>query len=217
VALTCKSYAERPLTQFLTQKQKWFEDRKVDIYVSDYSEDSVLSILNSSNATALISFINCPNNRYIDIHCAFLNACIKSKECKRFIPSEWVGNVEDYPLLPSFYGTSREPFRKILRESSGIEWTLFNGGWLMDYFLPKEKTYMPPIPDEFPVDPNNWRACIRGTGNETQAWTCAREIGKAVVELLAAPQWVRQNWFTCLVDKVFYIFRSGFLTVCRSR
>lgn len=60
----------------------------------------------------------------------------------------------------------------------------------MDYFLPKAKTYMPPIPDEFPVDPNNWRACIRGTGDENQSWTCAREIGKAVVELLAAPEWV---------------------------
>jgi hypothetical protein len=162
----------------------------VHVCISDYSEDSVLSILNASNATALISFINCPSHQYIDIHCALLNACIKSKECKRFIPSEWVGNIDDYPLLPTFYGATREPFRKILKDSSGVQWTLFNGGWLMDYYLPQEKTYMPPIPDEFPVDPNNWRACIRGNGDEMQAWTCAREIGKAVVELLAAAEWV---------------------------
>lgn len=151
----------------------------------------MLSILDSSNATALISLINCPHHLYVDIHRAFLNACMKSKACKRIIPSEWVGNVEDYPLLPSFYANSREPFRKILQESSGVEWTLFNGGWLMDYFLPRGKTYMPPIPDEFPVDPNNWRACIRGTGDEGQAWTCARDIAKALVELLTAAEWVR--------------------------
>jgi swainsonine biosynthesis oxidoreductase SwnR len=153
----------------------------------------MISILNSSNATALVSFVNCPDDRYVDIHCAFLNACIKSEGCKRFIPSEWAGNIDDYPLLPSFYAISREPFRRILRESNGVEWTLFNGGWLMDYFLPREKTYMPPIPEEFPVDPNNWRACIRGTGDEMQVWTCAREIGKAVVELLAAAKWVRER------------------------
>jgi swainsonine biosynthesis oxidoreductase SwnR len=161
--------------------------------MSDYSEDSVLSVLDSANITALISFVNCPNDRYSDIHCAFLNACIKSRGCKRLIPSEWAGNVDDYPLLPSFYATSREPFRRILKESNKVEWTLFNGGWLMDYFLSQDKTYMPPIPDEFPVDPNNWRACIRGTGDEMQAWTCAREIGKAVVELLAATEWVRKG------------------------
>lgn len=49
---------------------------------------------------------------------------------------------------------------------------------------------MPPIPDEFPIDPNNWRACIRGTGNELQAWTWSRDIAKAVVELLAVRHWV---------------------------
>ena len=167
------------------------KDRNVDVYISDYTEDSVLSILDSSNATALVSFVNCPHDRYVDIHRSFLNACTQSKGCKRFIPSEWAGNIDDYPLLPSFYATSREPFRTILKGSNGIEWTLFNNGWLMDYFLPKDKTYMPPIPDEFSVDPNDWRACIKGTGDEVQAWTCARDIAKAVVELLAAAEWVR--------------------------
>lgn len=178
----------------------------------------MLSILNVSNATALISFVNCPYDCYIGIHCAFLNACIKSQRCKRFIPSEWVGNIDDYPLLPSFYGTTREPFRRILKQSSGIEWTLFNGGWLMDYFLPQEKTYMPPIPDEFPVDPNGWRACIRGTGDEPQAWTCAREIGKAVVELLAAAKWVssKQGHLLACTSRPTEFVRP-FSQLCRSR
>lgn len=66
-----------------------------------------------------------------------------------------------------------------------------NNGWLMDYFLPKGKTWMPAIPDEFPVDPNGWRVCVRGTGDEPQGFTSARDIGKAVVELLAwVGEWV---------------------------
>lgn len=63
----------------------------------------------------------------------------------------------------------------------------------MDYFLPASKTHMPPIPNEFPVDPNNWRACIRGEGEEMQSFTSGREIGKAVVELLAVPEWVSRK------------------------
>lgn len=50
---------------------------------------------------------------------------------------------------------------------------------------------MPAIPDEFPVDPNGWRVCVRGTGDEPQGFTSARDIGKAVVELLAwVGEWV---------------------------
>ncbi|MCJ1404226.1 hypothetical protein MMC11_007451 [Xylographa trunciseda] len=171
------------------QRVRWLEDRSDNIFLSDYSEGSLLSILNMTNASALISLINCPTDRYIDVHCAILHACQKSKGCKRLIPSEWAGNIVDHPLLPAEYASSREPFRKILKESSGIQWTLFNFGWLADYFLPEKKTHIPPLPVGFPIDPNSWRACIRGTGDEPQAWTCAREVGKAVAELLEAPEW----------------------------
>jgi hypothetical protein len=170
------------------QKSQWLVDREADVRETDYSEESVLSILDVAGCTALISFLNA-GDLYLEIHTAFLKACTRSRVCKRLIPSEWAGNVDDYPLLPRFYGETREPFRSLLR-GSNIHWTLFNGGWLMDYFLPHDRTYMPPIPDEFPVDPNNWRACIRGTGNELQSWTSARDIAKAVAELLSAPEWV---------------------------
>lgn len=160
------------------------------VYISDYSKESVLGILTSTRARVLISFINCSGPLYFVIHKALFEACKDSQTCKRMIPSEWIGNVEEFPHLPRFYADSRGPFRKFLRGSSGIEWTLFNGGWLMDYFLTKDRTYMPAIPDEFPIDPSNWRACIRGTGDELQAFTSSRDISKALVELLGATQWV---------------------------
>lgn len=52
---------------------------------------------------------------------------------------------------------------------------------------------MKPIPNEFPIDPNGWAACVRGTGDEEQTWTCGRDVGKAVVELCKAKQWVRRR------------------------
>lgn len=93
-------------------------------------------------------------------------------------------------MKPTFYGITREPIRKILRETSTLQWTLFNQGFFMDYFLPAGKTYLKPIPDEFPVDPNGWKVCIRGTGDEPIAFTLVREVAKAVVELLTASEWV---------------------------
>ena len=65
----------------------------------------------------------------------------------------------------------------------------------MDYFLKSEKTYLKPIPEEFPVDPNGWKVCVRGTGEEMQTFTMARDVAKAVVELLGADEWVCEQHF----------------------
>ncbi len=78
----------------------------------------------------------------------------------------------------------------MLKEQREVEWTLFNTGWLADYFWPKEKTYMKPVPLEFPVDANGWQALVRGTGDEVQSWTCARDVARAVVDLCKADEWV---------------------------
>jgi hypothetical protein len=163
------------------------------VRTSDYSVDSVLQILNETNASILISFNNSEGQTWVNVHCAFLEACQKSKTCKRFIPSEFAGNIDDFPLMPSFFKTSRVPFRKILEQQNDVEWTIFNNGWLMDYFLTEDKTYMPSIPKEFPIDPNGWEACIRGTGDDVQSFTAARDIAKALIMLLAAPEWVRSS------------------------
>lgn len=173
------------------QKNKSFNNPKVNTQVTDYSEDSVLSILNATGSSALISLVRCPEEQYISLHQGFLNACIRSIKCKRFIPSEWAGNIEDFPDLPGEYGKTRAPFRTILQQSHGIEWTLFCHGWFMEYFIPEDKSYMTHLPGEFPIDLKSWSYCVRGTGEEPQTWTCGRDVAKAVAELLAAPQWVR--------------------------
>ena len=93
-------------------------------------------------------------------------------------------------MHPSYFKTSRVPFRKILENEKHVEWTIFNNGWLLDYFLTEGKTHMPSIPNEFPVDPNGWKACIRGTGDQVQSFTSAQDVAKALIMLLGAPAWV---------------------------
>jgi len=179
-----------------SSKGAFFEQRNIEVRTSDYSVDSVLQILNETNASTLISFNNSEGQTWVDVHCAFLKACQKSKTCKRFIPSEFAGNIDDFPLMPSFFKTSRVPFRRILEEQNDVEWTIFNNGWLMDYFLTEDKSYMPAIPNEFPIDPNGWKACIRGTGDDPQSFTAARDVAKALIMLLAAPKWERTTYIT---------------------
>ncbi|KAL8749303.1 MAG: hypothetical protein Q9184_006862 [Pyrenodesmia sp. 2 TL-2023] len=168
----------------------WLQSKHIPAFPTDYTTPSLLSILNTTRATTLISFLALTDTSYITIHSALLTACHQSSTCKRLIPSEWIGNIDAYPLKPDFYATTREPFREMLRAQDTVTWTLFNPGWLADYFLPSAKTHMKPIPDEFPVDPNGWRACVRGTGDEEQSWTCGRDVGRAVVELCKAKDWV---------------------------
>ncbi|KAF9889553.1 hypothetical protein FE257_007263 [Aspergillus nanangensis] len=133
-----------------------------------YSEESVYSILQSTRATTLISTIQCPDSAFVTIHQNLLNACLRSTHCKRFIPSEYGGDIERFPHLPGGYARSRLPFRDILAQSHGVEWTLLNLGWFMDYFLPQAMSYIHHVPGEFPVQWESWRYTVRGTGEEPQ-------------------------------------------------
>ncbi|RAH46775.1 MFS general substrate transporter [Aspergillus brunneoviolaceus CBS 621.78] len=152
-------YAVAILTRSNKNPPPWTDHPKITTHQTDYTPTSLLPILNTTQATTLLSLIRCPNDAYLPLHTHLLDACIASQTCKRLIPSEWAGNVDDFPLLPRSYGGTRAPFREILRSraaSHHVEWTLVHHGWFMDYFLPDHKSYMAYIPGEFPVDPQTW-------------------------------------------------------------
>ncbi|BCS21172.1 uncharacterized protein APUU_21604S [Aspergillus puulaauensis] len=159
---------------------------RTTVHQTGYTEPSVLSILAETSATALISLIRCNDSEYLPLHMALLNACLQSKTCNRFIPSEWAGNIETFPHLPRSYVYTRAPLRDILQGTAALDlkWTLVNFGWFMEYFLPDGKSYMKRIPGEFPIDPVAWTYTVRGTGDELQGWTCGRDVARAVVALL---------------------------------
>ena len=171
-------------------RRQWFTDRGIEVELTDYSTSSVLPILNKTKASALISLVYALDQEYVHVHTALLTACRESETCKRFIPSEWGGNVDDFPHLPRFYNSTRGVLREMLAKSTGVEWTLMNLGFFMDYFVPTKKTYIKPQPGWWPIDLDKWEVVIRGTGDEPQSWTSARDVAAAVPDLLLSPKWV---------------------------
>ncbi|KAJ8081746.1 hypothetical protein PM082_007592 [Marasmius tenuissimus] len=186
--------------QFLTQKRDWFSDRpEVTTHITDYSLESIQSILNTTKATVLFSFLHSNDTAmYNTAHSAMLEACKSSSTCKRFVPSEYGGNLETYPLLPRFYAPTHAEFRKELERNAGdVEWTLVNIGWFMDYFAPVGKSYMKPLHPVWPLNLEKWEVVILGTGDEPIAWTSARDVAKALVRLIDCNDWV------CVVFQTF--------------
>ncbi|KAL4987930.1 MFS general substrate transporter [Aspergillus falconensis] len=143
------------------------------IYQTDYTETSIVDILNSTCATALISLIRCPNSVFVPLHKTLIHACLASTTCKRFIPSEWAGDIEAFPNIPPSYANTREPLRQYLQgldtqfekehAKPKLQWTLFNLGWFMDYFLPPAQSYMKYLEGEFPIDVASWAYTVHRT------------------------------------------------------
>ncbi|KAJ0417361.1 NAD(P)-binding protein [Aspergillus carlsbadensis] len=173
------------------------------IHTTDYSLPSILQILNSTRATALISTIRCDHADFVEPHKALVNACVASATCKRFIPSEWAGDIESFPSIPRFYAQTRGPLREYLKSipQGDLQWTLFNLGWFMEYFIPARKSYMKLLPGEFPFDLEKWTFTVRGGGDVLQSCTFGRDVGRAVAVLLGVKEWepvtyVSSEWYT---------------------
>ena len=165
------------------------------MHVTDYTHPSVLTILDKTSPIALFSFIHSDSpGFYLGVHDTLLSACAASRTCHRLIPSEYGGNISDFPDLPRFYGPTHGVFRETLRQRAaemGVSWALVNGGWFMDYFVPPERSYMKPLPGVWPIDLEQGAAVVLGTGEEAVGWTAARDVAKALVRLVEAEELVR--------------------------
>lgn len=161
----------------------------------DYtSVESIRSALDKHDATTLISTIlTYDTNAFVSIHENLVAAALQSRNCTRFIPSEYGVNIRDYPDQPGFYWETREPIRRILRsqgegkgkgEGKVLEWTLVCCGWILDYILPRENRYMKDIGDSFPVNLEGKRAVIPGTGREAVDFISARDLARGLVALV---------------------------------
>ncbi|KAH6649157.1 hypothetical protein BKA67DRAFT_522654 [Truncatella angustata] len=156
--------------------------------VTDYSEDSLRAPL--SDCDVLISLIlTYDASTYIKIHRTLIKACQQSPKCKRFIPSEYGVNLEDFPDQPGFYWRSREPIREVLRNQRIIEWTLVSVGWLIDYIVPAKNRYLKDVGEAFPVDLAARKFVIPGTGKELVDVTWARDFAKGLAVLVNASEW----------------------------
>lgn len=170
-----------PKDWFPTQKEVTFTP------ISDYTVPLLLPILDECDA--VVSTILEYTDISVNCHLAILEACKKSKKCKHFIPSEWAGNIEDYPNEPVFHAPNHIPVREALRAQKEVTYTMFAFGWIIDYIVPKEQRYMKDIGDFHPVQFEKGTMVIPGTGDEKITFTAARDGAKAVAALMKFKEW----------------------------
>lgn len=123
------------------ESRSWFNDQPNTVFrQTDYSISSLTKHL--VDVDVLICLIHSNDRFYNDVHEAMLTVCQNSPRCKRFIPSGCGGEIEKYPQHPEFYVPTHGAIRKLLSEQNQIEYTLFNQGWFMDYFISADRSYM---------------------------------------------------------------------------
>eukprot|EP00644_Phytophthora_capsici_P007866 jgi/Phyca11/20396/fgenesh1_pg.PHYCAscaffold_63_\ len=174
----------------LTRSHKGFLDGKTGVVeqrVTDYKAVSELvEVL--KDCDALVSTIFDEKNPSSEVHLNLLEACIQSPKCKRFIPTEYGGNEENVSPDEAnvFYGHN-EPLKKALKEQNDVEYTFVSLGWVADYIVPSSNRYHGDIGPFHPLDLHTRTMTIPGTGNDMFSLTSARDMAKAIAELLKSP------------------------------
>lgn len=139
------------------------------------------------DAEALVSTILNYTDAFTDVNLALVDACRASPRCRRFVPSEFVGDSQAYPDQPLFY-KNREPVRAALRAQDELEFAIVCLGWLMDYIIPRKNRYMSDVGDSFVVNLAEGRCVVPGNGEDEIELTATRDVARAVVLLLQAPK-----------------------------
>lgn len=172
----------------LSRSQKpWLQRDDITFRITDYSVQSLTKAIH--DCEGLVSAIADYSMGSATAHLAMLEACQNSPKCKRFIPSEYAGNTDEYPDQPTFYYANHEPVRQALRQQKEVMWTLFNLGWLVDYFIPAKMRYIKDIGEFHPVRLDDKTMVIPGTGEELIAFTSVRDGAKAISKLFEHDSW----------------------------
>ncbi|PLB54030.1 hypothetical protein P170DRAFT_431727 [Aspergillus steynii IBT 23096] len=128
------------LTRSLSNRPWFTSNPHISLHVTEYSAPSIQSILNQTKATALFSLLHSNDpSFYNTAHEAMLTACRNSDLCKRFVPSDYGGDIDRFPSLPRFYDSTHRVFRETISNETEVEWTFVNGGWFMDYIVQGNK------------------------------------------------------------------------------
>ncbi|WQF84797.1 Putative NmrA-like domain, NAD(P)-binding domain superfamily [Colletotrichum destructivum] len=163
-------------------------------FVTDYSVSSLLEGIEGSST--LISAILGYTSAFIDVHRSLIEAAKKSSTCKRFIPAEYGGNLEDFPDQPAFYSRLQGVVRKELAEQDELEWTLLSTGWFVDYVVPRRNRMLQDAGDAIPVNIAGDSMLIPGSGKELLDLTSVRDMARAVAKLVQAPRWERYTYLS---------------------
>lgn len=166
----------------------------VQQFVTDYSVESILEGIESSSA--LVSAILDYTPAFIDVHRRLIDAARRSTTCKRFIPAEYGGNLEDFPDQPGFYSRLQGVIRAELAAQDELEWTLLSTGWFVDYVVPARNRRLQDAGDAIPVNLAGNSMVIPGNGKEPLDVTAVRDVARAVAKLLREPAWERYTYIS---------------------
>lgn len=161
----------------------------VEQFVTDYSVPSLIKGIEGSSA--LISAILDYTPAFVDVHRRLIEAAKKSTTCRRFVPAEYGGNLEDFPDQPGFYSRLQGVIRGDLAAQDELEWTLLSTGWFADYVVPGRNRRLQDAGDAIPVNIAGGSMVIPGSGKEPLDLTAVRDVARAVAKLLRAPRWER--------------------------
>jgi nucleoside-diphosphate-sugar epimerase len=173
----------------LTRSHKAYLDGKaglVEQRITDYSSVPQL-VEQLSDCDAVVSTIFDTTQAFADIHLALLEACKLTPKCKRFIPSEYGANTEDFPEHPNSPYKYNVAVKNALKAQTEIEWTVISLGWLIDYMVPSTNRYHADLGPLYALDLKAKAMTIPGEGTEAFSATSARDTTKAVAELLKSP------------------------------
>jgi nucleoside-diphosphate-sugar epimerase len=170
----------------LVRSRKTFlDDIGVEQRVSDFTLQDLKPQI--ADCEALISVISGKGDAHVDVHLAMLEACKQSKYCKKFIPSEWTINVEDYPDHPMFSASANMIIRKALEAQKVVHWTIVINGWFMDYLIPEKQRHISSFPSGYFIDLKHRTFVVPDGLNSLISLTCARDVARATALLIKAP------------------------------
>ncbi|KAF1787790.1 NAD(P)-binding domain [Phytophthora cactorum] len=159
------SFAKHFIDEFLPPdtRSSWLVGQRVTDYTSVPELVEMLQ-----DCDALVSTIADMQHPDAEIHLTLL-------ERARSRPMQALHSAE--------YGHNM-PLKKALRAQTEVEWTFIAVGCLMDYIVPSTNRNHPNLGPLFALDLEARTMTIPGTGNEVFSMTSARDVAKAVAELL---------------------------------
>lgn len=155
--------------------------------LTDYSQASLDEALDDCDA--LISTIVDFTTTFTDVHLKLITAARKSRKCKRFIPSEFAGNVQDYPDQPAYFVKTHYPIREALKAQTDLAWTIVCIGLLADYVVPSRNRHIMDMREGNMIDFGKRTFLVPGTGHEPIDLTSARDVARALACLINADNW----------------------------
>lgn len=158
--------------------------------ISDYSAESLTAAL--ADCDAVICTLRSGVPSFVGIHAGILAACQASPTCKRFIPSVWAGNVNEFPDEPLDWAEDLEQVLSSLRKQSEVYWSAICPGWFAEYVIPDpQQRYLADIGDMWPQNHKDAVFTLYGAGSQLVDFTSARDTARAVGMLLAHD---RRDW-----------------------